>query len=180
MIAALADDTARREIDLVRALYDRTGVDETPPHVPIVDPFEENTPLVDLIDMVGLIVSVHQPFMLELSAPERTYDHDPETEVPQLLQLIAAQGAEESQRLAEALYRDVFPHQRPDFAANSALHRTAMTIGRFRQEKDADRAVTDLAGKSYFLVVTQVGILEEDDGSWTVRHRMDLGSMVQS
>lgn len=178
MIAAVADETARREIDLVRALYDRTGVEETPPHVPIVDPFEENTPLVDLIDMVGVIVSAHQPFMLELGTPQRTFDPDPDTEVPQLLQLVAAQGAEESQRLAEGLYRDVFPHQRPDSPANSALQRTAMTIGRFRLERDADRAAVDLAGKSYFLVVTQVAILEGNEGAWSVQHLMDLGSMV--
>jgi hypothetical protein len=178
MIAAVADETARRDIDLVRALYDRTGVEKTPPHVPIVDPFEENTPLTDLIDMVGLIVGAHQPFMLELGTPERIYDHDPDTDVPQLLQLTAAQGAEESQRLAEALYRDVFPHQRPDSPTHSALQRTAMTIGRFRLERDADRAVVDLAGKSYFLVVTQVAILEADEGAWPVQHVMDLGGMI--
>jgi len=177
MIAVVADETARREIDLVRALYDRTGVEKTPPHVPIVDPFEENTPLADLIDMVGLIVGAHQPFMLELGTPERTFDRDRDTDVPQLLQMTATQGAEESQRLAEALYRDVFPHQRPDFPANSALQRTAMTIGRFRLERDADRVVADFAGKSYFLVVTQVAILEEDEGAWPVQHVMDLGSL---
>ena len=131
MIAILTDEAATREIDLGRALYDRDGVDSTPPHVPLVDPFEENTPMADLNELVKLIVSVHQPFLVELGQPERVYDHDPDTEAPQLLQLRAVQGAPESQRLSEALYRDVFPHHRPDFPANSPLQRTAMTIGRF-------------------------------------------------
>ena len=69
MIAILTDEAATREIDLVRALYDRDGVDSTPPHVPLVDPFEENTPLADLGDMVQVIVSAHQPFLVELALP---------------------------------------------------------------------------------------------------------------
>ena len=179
MVAILTDEGAKREIDLVRALYDRSGVDATPPHVPLVDPFEENTSLADLSDMVGIIVSVHSPFMVELAKPERTYDHDPDTEVPQLLQLLAQQGAAESQGLSEALYRDVFPHHRPDLPANSPLQRTAMTIGRFRLESDADRAVQEMLEKSYFLVVSQVAILEADEGAWAVRQTMDLGEMIE-
>ncbi len=180
MIATLTDEAATREIDLVRARYDRDGVEFTPPHVPLVDPFEENTPLADLNEMVKLIVSVHPPFMIELGLPERVYDHDPDTDSPQLLQLMAVQGAPESQRLSEALYRDVFPHHRPDFPANSPLQRTAMTIGRFRSEADADRVVENLREKTYFLVVTQVAILEVDDGSWAIQTRMDLGDMIQA
>ena len=179
MIALLSDDTSTREIDLVRALYDADTVDATPPSVPLVAPFEENTSTSDLGDMVGLLVSVHRPFMLELGNAERAYDHDPDTGKPQLLQLRATQGADESQRLAEALYRDVFPHQRPDIAEISPTHRTAMTIGRFRSERDAERAVEELQRKAYFLVVTQVGILEEDEGVWRVRHTMELGGMLQ-
>ena len=180
MIAILTDEAATREIDLVRALYDRDGVESTPPYVPLVDPFEENTPMADLNEMVKLIVSVHQPFMVELGLPERAYDHDPDTEAPQLLQMLAVQGAPESQRLSESLYRDVLPHHRPDFPANSPLQRTAMTIGRFRSEADADRVAEDLREKTYFLVVTQVAILEADDGAWGVQMRMDLGEMIQA
>ena len=98
--------------------------------------------------------------------------------MPQLLQLMAVQGAPESQRLSEALYRDVFPHQRPAFPANSPLRRTAMTIGRFRSEADADRAAEELREKTYFLVVTQIAILGQDAGGWRVQSRADLGKMI--
>ncbi|MEE9277016.1 MAG: 2'-5' RNA ligase family protein [Dehalococcoidia bacterium] len=176
MVSLLLDEVARREIDLVRALYDRAAVDSSPPQVPLVFPFDENTSTSDLADMIGLIVAVHQPFMLELAQPERFFDGD-----DQLLQFLVRKGADESQRLAGALYRDIFSHHRPDDARDTPLQRTALTAGRFSTQDDADRAVAELRDKSYFLVVTEVGILEADkESGWSVQRTLRLGNMIES
>ena len=173
-LALIFDDATQRDIDLVRALYDRDRVDGAPPHLPLVAPFEEGTSTADLIEMVGLIVAVHPPFMLQLEAPERFFDGD-----EQLLQFVAGKGAEESQRLAEALYRDVFPHHRPEDPIDTPLQRSAVTVGRFLREDEAVSAAEQLGEKSYFCVVTQVGMLEaDDDGGLSVLHVAELGSML--
>lgn len=175
-IALLFDEGTRDNIDLLRAVYDRGRVDSAPPHVPIVAPFEESTPSADLLEMIELIVAVHQPFMLELGAPQHFFDGE-----EQLLQFVATKGGEESQRLAEALYRDVFPHQRPDDPADTPLQRSALTVGRFPAERDAIAVAQDLGEKSYFCVITQVGMLEADEsGGWSILHAADLGSMIST
>ncbi|PZC47697.1 MAG: 2'-5' RNA ligase superfamily protein [Chloroflexi bacterium] len=175
-IALLFDDGTGGDIDLLRAVYDRDHVDRAPPHVPLVAPFDENTSSSDLLEMVGLIVAVHQPFMLELGAPEHFFDGE-----DQLLQFIATKGADESQRLAEALYRDVFPHHRPEDPERTPLQRSALTVGRFPAERDAVSAAKQLREKSYFCVITQVGMLEaDDDGGWSILHAAELGSMIST
>ena len=175
-IALLFDDATGGDIDLLRALYDRDRVDRAPPHVPVVAPFEENTPTADLLEMVGLIVAVHPPFMLQLGAPEAFFDGD-----EQLLQFVATKGGEESQRLSEALYRDIFHHHRPSDPAGSPLQRPALTVGRFTRADEAAAAAKQLAGKSYFCVITEVGMLEaDDDGGWTILHSAPLGSMLST
>jgi 2'-5' RNA ligase len=173
-LALIFDEATQRDIDLVRALYDRERVDTAPPHLPLTEPFEEGTSTADLLEMVGLIVAVHQPFMLQLETPQRFFDGD-----DQLLQFLAGKGAEESQRLAEALYRDVFPHHRPEDPVDTPLQRSAVTVGRFRREDEAVSAAEQLGGKSYFCVVTQVGMLEADeDGGLSVLQAVELGSML--
>ena len=173
-LALLFDELTGRDLDLVRALYDRENVDTSPPHVLVVAPFEESTPAADLLEMAGLIVAVHRPFMLELGAPERFFDGE-----EQLLQFVATKGAEESQRLAEALYRDVFPHHRPEDPEGTPLRRSAVTVGRFRREDEAVTAAQQLGDKSYFCVITQVGMLEaNDDGGWDLIRAVELGSMI--
>ena len=175
-IALLFDDATAGDIDLLRTLYDRERVDGAPPHVPVVAPFDENTPAADLLEMIGLIVAVHPPFMLQLGAPQQFFDGD-----DQLLQFVATQGAEESQRLSQALYRDVFPHHRPGDAEDSPLRRPALTVGRFTRADEAVSAARQLAAKSYFCVITQVAMLEAgDDGGWTILHTADLGSMIST
>ena len=175
MIALLPDASAASAIDLLRALYDRGRVDHIPPHLPLVLPFEEETPASNLHEMVSLIISLHQPFMLALAHPEHFFDG-----ADHLLQFTGGQGADETQRLAAALYRDVLPQHRPDDPVGTPLERTALTVGRFPYASDAQQAATDLREKTYFLVVTQVGILEERDGDWTVERTLDLGSMVET
>ena len=177
MVALLLDETARREVDLLRVLYDREAVDHTAPHIPLVGPFDEPTAGSDLAEMVGLIVGVHPPFLMELSSPQRFFDGN-----SQLLQFVAGKGAEESRRLAAALSRDVFPHHQPASGADSAPPRVALTVGRFRREEEAERAAAGLGEKAYFLVVTQVGVLEAQQGEgktgWAVARTLSLGEMI--
>lgn len=175
-LALLFDESTGRNLDLVRALYDREKIDASPPHVLVVAPFEESTPAADLLEMASLIVAVHQPFMLELGAAERFFDGE-----EQLLQFVATKGAEESQRLAEALYRDVFPHHRPKDPEGTPLQRSAVTVGRFRREDEAVTAAQQLGDKTYFCVITQVGMLESnEDGGWDLIRAVELGSMLTS
>ena len=174
IVALLFDDTTRQNIDLVRALYDRDRIDAAPPHLPLVAPFEESTPSSDLLAMIGLIAAVHQPFMLQLGAPERFFDGD-----EQLLQFLATKGAEESQRLVESLYRDVFPHHRPTVLPGTPMQRSAVTVGRFAREGEVVTAAEQLREKSYFCVITQVGMLAaNDDGGWDLVQAVEMGSMI--
>ena len=175
-VALLFDESTDRNIDLLRTLYDRERVDAAPPHIPLIAPFDESTPSADLLAMLGLIVAVHQPFMLQLGTPERFFDGE-----EQLLQFLATKGGEESQRLAEALYRDVFPHHRPAETRNTPLQRSALTVGRFTREDEAVSAAEQLREKSYFCVITQVGMLEaNDDDGWDLLQAVELGSMITS
>ena len=179
MVALLVDEAARRDMDLVRALYDREAVETTPPHLPLVPAFEERIASGDLADQVGLIAAVYQPFVLTLTRPQRFFDGE-----EHLLQLVTAKGADEAQRLAAALYRDVFPHHQPSDPAASLLRRSALTLGRFRTEQEAEKAVEQLGDKSYFLVMSQVAILEEEKregrsrAGWSVQRTLPLGAMA--
>lgn len=175
MVALTFDDTGRRNLDLVRALYDKQRVDLAPPLVTLVEPFEENTPTNDLDQLVGVIALAHQPFMLELGKAERYFDGD-----EQLLQFIGGQGAEQCQRLAAGLYRDVFPQHEPDRPQRSPLGRTALTVGRFARENQADDAVRELGNKSYFLVMSQVAILQSrgEDNGWDIVRTHPLGGLA--
>lgn len=175
MLALLPDASSARDIDLLRALYDRGRVDHVPPLLPLVLPFEETTPTANLHEIASLIISVHQPFMLALAQPEHVFDG-----TDHLLQFIGGQGADEAQRLAAVLYRDVLPQHRPEDPDGTPLERTALTVGRFPHASDARQAAAELREKTYFLVVTQVGILEERDDRWTVERTVDLGSMVET
>ncbi len=173
-ISLLFDEDTARDVDLIRALYDRAAVEAGPPHLPLVAAFEENTPSSDLLDMVALTVAVHAPFVLELGAPESFFDGE-----EQLLQFVAAKGGEESRKLAGALYRDVFPHHQPSDPSGTPLQRTAITVGRFSREDEAAAAATQLRGKTYFCVMTRVGMLEGDgEGGWQLVHSAELGSMI--
>jgi hypothetical protein len=173
LVAVVIDAEGRRELDLVRALYDRETVDRLPPIVPLVEPFEEGTPLADLADAIALVTGAQAPYLLELAMLERAFDGE-----QQVLQMVAAQGAAESQRLADALYREVLPHQRPRDPAGTPLARTTLTIGRFHSEREADRALAELQGRRYYLVAAQVGILEhQEDQGWEVVRTLDLGAL---
>lgn len=178
MVSLLVDEQARREIDLVRALYDRRAVESTPPNIPLVAPFEEGTSTADLVDMLTLLIAVSPPFVLEVNEPQRFFDGD-----HQLLQFIAATGSDQTQRLAGALYRDVFPHHAPDDPLNTPLQRSALTVGRFDTEDAATTAALELQGKSYFLVISEVGVFEllerEDEESvWSLARTLPLGKMI--
>ncbi len=168
VIALLVDDAARARIDLVRALYDRGAVDVVPPHVPLVGPAPLVGALSAVKDIIALLVGAHQPFMLELGAAERVFDGS-----RHLLQLVAGQGAEDSRRLAAALAGDL---QGPQ--ALPAVARIALTVGSFESSSAADKAAVELADRRYFVVVSQVGILEErEDGAWSLERTLALGSI---
>ncbi len=173
MVALVFDDIGRRNLDLVRALYDKDRVDIAPPVVPLIDPFEEGTRTEELSQLVGVIVSAHQPFVLEMGHAARFFDGD-----EQLLQLTAGDGSDACQRLATGLYRDVFPHHEPKQPHRSPLGRTAVTVGRFAREVEADDAARELRDKSYFLVMAEVAMLQSvgDDGGWDVIRTYPLGS----
>ena len=175
MVALVFDEIGRQNLDLVRALYDKDRVDIAPPVVPLVDPFEEGTTTEELSQLVGLIVSAHQPFVLAMGQAERYFDGD-----EQLLQFIAGDGADACQRLAAGLYRDVFPHHEPDPPQRSPLERTAVTVGRFTREGEADDAARELGDKSYFLVMAEVAMLQSvgEDGGWDVMRTYPLGSFT--
>ena len=128
--------------------------------------------------MIGLIVTTHHPFMLELAAPRARW-----AESTHLLELIGAQGSEAAQSLATSLYRDIFPHDHSAILADSPLQRTMLTVGRFSNEAEAARAASELREKSYFLVISEVGILEQDaeeEGGWSVVRRLTLGEMIET
>ena len=170
LIAIIPDPDARAQIDLLRALYDRALVDMLPPHVPLLGPLDDDTSLSRLTEMMGVIVSVQSPFLLELAQVQSTAD-----EGGHLLQFVAQKGVEESRHLADALHRDLFPHLGDTLSPRS---RFAMTVGHFDSEREAGRAVTALQGKSYFLVVSQVGILEaQPSGDWALERLVELGAM---
>ena len=52
-----------------------------------------------------------------------------------------------------------------------------MTIGRFQREDQAESAVTELRGREYFAVMSQVSILESDakSGGWRIISTLPLG-----
>ncbi len=179
-LALVPDELARAQIDLVRALYDRDRVDATPPHIPLTDQFDDHYGLEDLQQMLEIILGLFQPFMLELGAPQSWYDDG-----EHLLQMVAEQGADEAQRIASFVYRDLYPEQAPNalIRSRSPLERTALTLGRFRREAEALSAAESLASQRYFLVVTHVGVfdaIEQQEGpaSWTLRRTLSLGSMM--
>ena len=61
------------------------------------------------------------------------------------------------------------------------MQRPALTVGRFARADEAAAAAKQLAEKSYFCVITEVGMLEaDDDGGWTILHRAPLGSMLST
>lgn len=76
MLALVPDETARAQIDLLRALYDRERVEDTPPHIPLTDEVATPYPLDELAQMVEIILSLFQPFMLELARPTVWFDGD--------------------------------------------------------------------------------------------------------
>ena len=54
-------------------------------------------------------------------------------------------------------------------------------MGRFARADEAAGAAKQLATKSYFCVITEVGMLEaDDDGGWTVLHTVQLGAMLST
>lgn len=188
MLALVPDEAARDQIDLVRALYDRGQIERTPPLVPLTGPVDAGYPLDDLSQMLEVVLGLFQPFMLELAAPAAWYDDG-----IHLLQVLAAQGGEEAQRLAGMLYRDIFPEHAPTEIerARSPVERTALTIGRFRREREAAEAAEALAGQRYFLVITHAGIFDEEalpaeganDGgepetAWVLRRSLPLGGAI--
>lgn len=170
LFAIIPDPDARTQIDLLRALYDRALVDTLPPHVPILGPLDDDTSLSSLTELMGLIVGGQSPFLLELAQVQSTAE-----EGGHLLQFVAQKGADESRRLADALHRDLFPHLGDTLPPRS---RFALTVGRFETEREAGRAVAALEGKTYFLVVSQVGILEaQPSGGWALERSVELGAM---
>ena len=178
-VALLLDDLARRDVDLVRALYDREGVDRAPPYIPLVPRFEENTPSTQLLEWMRVLVSVYSPFMLALGRPEAR-----PVEGGAVLEAVGTDGAETAQALAAALYRDVFPHHLPDDPTGTPLVRTTLALGAFGNIADADQAAAALRDKTYFLVISQAALLEarDDEGHdrWDVVGTLDLGVAVLS
>ena len=180
ILALVPDEQARTQIDLVRALYDRQQVDAVPAHIPITDPLDDHYGLEDLHQMLEIILGLFHPFMLELGPPAPWYDDG-----AHLLQMSAEQGADDAQRIAAIVYRDLFPEQTPDplIRSRTPLERTALTIGRFRREAEALQAAQSLAAQRYFLVITHVGvfdIVDHDDApnAWSLRRSLPLGSMM--
>ncbi len=188
MLALVPDEAARDQIDLVRALYDRGTVERTPPHVPLTGPVDAGYGLGELEQMLEVVLGLFQPFMLELAAPGAWFDGD-----EHLLQVTASQGGDEARRLAGMLYRDLFPEQAPTEIERprSPIERTALTLGRFRREREAAEAASALAEQRYFLVITHAGIFDEEalpaeganDGgdperAWTLRRSLPLGGML--
>ena len=180
MLALVPDEQARAQIDLVRALYDREHVDAAPAHVPLTDQFDDHYGLDSMQQMLEIVLGLFHPFMLELGAPAPWYDDG-----SHLLQMVAEQGAEDAQRISSIVYRDLYPEQAPDplVRSRSPLERTALTIGRFRREAEAQQAAQSLAAQRYFLVMTHVGVfdaVEGEDGppGWSLRRSLPLGSMM--
>lgn len=180
MLALVPDEAARAQIDLVRALYDRDRIEQTPPHVPLTGAVDAGYSLDELSQMLEIVLGLFQPFMLELAEPSSWYDDG-----EHLLQLVASQGDEEAQRLSGMLYRDLFPDHAPTEIdrSRSPLERTALTLGRFPRESEAERAAEALADQRYFLVVTHAGIFDEEadeDGAanWRLRRSLPLGGMI--
>ena len=174
IVAILVDDEAAQQIDLVRALYDREGVDRAPPHIPLTGSQERPTPGAHIGEILQVIVGTQPPFMLELAGAER-YSEGEE----HLLQFLPGQGREEVERLAAALTRDLFAPGAAQPSAEAPPVRPALTVGRFRREAEAERAAAALRGKRYFLVARRVGILDGDDsGGWRVERTAELGTMI--
>ena len=176
LLALVPDEAARTEIDLVRALYDRERVEETPPLIPLTNPLDSAYSLDELQQLLEIILGVFHPFVLELGSAQSWYE-----EGEHLLQLVAAQGAEDAQRIAGAVYRDLFPEQTPNalVRAQSPLARTWLTLGRFKREAEAQSAASGLGEQRYFLVVTHAGIFDADSGAgWRLRRALPLGGMV--
>ena len=177
MLALVPDESDRDRIDLLRALYDRERVEDTPPHIPLTAEVDAFYSLDELSQLVEIILSLFQPFMLELAHPTAWFDGD-----QHLLQIVAEQGDDQAQRLAGMLYRDLFPeHQpQPPFRSRSPLERTALTLGRFDREAEAVGAAVSLAEQRYFLVVTHAGIFDSDgdSGAWRLRRALPLGGMI--
>ena len=177
MLALVPDETAREQIDLLRALYDRERVEDTPPHIPLTDEVDAFYPLDELTQLMEIILSLFQPFMLELAHPTSWFDGE-----RHLLQIVAEQGEGEAQRLAGMLYRDLFPEfdPKPPFRSRSPIERTALTLGRFDREAEAQGAAAALAEQRYFLVMTHAGIFDGDaeSGVWRLRRALPLGGMI--
>ena len=180
MLALVPDELARDQIDLVRALYDGEQVDATPPHIPVTDRFDDHYGLEDLQQMLEIVLGLFRPFLLELGAPRSWYDDG-----EHLLQMVAEKGAEDAQRIASIVYRDLYPEQTPNalIRSRSPLERTALTVGRFKREAEALRAAQALSTQRYFLVVTHVGVfdvVEQAEGppGWSLRRSLPLGSMI--
>ena len=180
MLALVPDEQARSQIDLIRALYDRDQVDATPPHIPLTDLLDDPYGLEDMQQLLEVVLGLFHPFMLELGAPQSWYDDG-----QHLLQMVAEQGADDAQRISAIIYRDLFPEQSPNalIRSRSPLERTALTVGRFRREAEAQNAAESLAAQRYFLVVTHVGVfdaVEQTEGpvGWTLRRSLPLGSMM--
>ena len=152
-------------------------VEDTPPHIPLTAEVDVGYPLEDLAQMTEIILSLFQPFMLELAHPTSWFDGE-----EHLLQVVAEQGDGEAQRLSGMLYRDLFPdHEpKPPFRSRSPLERTALTLGRFTREAEAQGAATSLADQRYFLVVTHAGIFDSEGaaGGWRLRRALPLGGMI--
>ena len=172
MVALTFDETSNRNFDLIRALYDKDQIDVTPPIIELVRPFDESIGTADLVELVGVIASVHQPFLIELANVCRHYDGN-----EQLLQLVVGRGHDECQKLATGLYRDVFPHWQDSENPLPSLSRSALTIGRFQREDQAESAVIGLAGSEYFVVISEISILENDakNMGWRVVSTVPLG-----
>ena len=166
------DRDVSRNFDLIRALYDKDQIDISPPFIELISSFDESIGTTDLVELVGLIASAHQPFLVELANVCRHYDGN-----EQLLQLVVVQGSEECQKLAKGLYRDIFPHWQDSKNPPPLLNRLALPIGRFQREDQAESAVTELRGREYFAVMSQVSILESDakSGGWRIISTLPLG-----
>ena len=179
MLALVPDEQARAQIDLLRALYDRAHVDAIPPHIPLTEGIDDPYGLAELEQLLEIVLGLFHPFMLELGAPQAWYDDG-----EHLLQMLAEQGEDDAQRIASIVYRDIFPEQMPDalVRSRSPLERTALTLGRFGREAEAQQAALSLAAQRYFLVVTHVGVFDavtqaEGPNGWTLRRSLPLGTM---